>query len=310
MADDVLKVKEEYEDYLFSFPNVVGVGIGEKVKTVNKKEVPTGEQAVVCFVKSKKPLAMLGIEKVIPKVVAGVKTDVVETGIISAPPKKRVKWVGVYSPNRKRTEKWRPVEAGVSCGHPKVSAGTLGTFVSRKGEPHILSNNHVLANVNNAEVGDPIIQPGIYDGGTSTDEIGTLKDFKPITFTESNTVDCAIATVSVPYDNYVVGLGKPEGITYPNIGMKVIKGGRTTGITRGAIRYIDATVEVGYPPQKTAIFKNQIMTDDMADGGDSGSILFEDGTENVVGLLFAGSDKFTIFNKIDDVRKTLGFDIL
>jgi hypothetical protein len=63
MANDVLKVKEEYEDYLMGFPNVVGVGIGEKVKTVNKKQVPTGEQAVVCFVKSKNPYRCLGLKR-------------------------------------------------------------------------------------------------------------------------------------------------------------------------------------------------------------------------------------------------------
>jgi hypothetical protein len=255
---------------------------------------------------------MLGIEKVIPTVIAGIKTDIIEVGTLSAPPKKYVKWVGVYSPNRKRTDKWRPVEAGVSCGHPRVTAGTLGAFVSRDGEAHILSNNHVLANVNDAEIRDPIIQPGIYDGGRSKDTVGTLKDFRPLTFAEgkSNTVDCAIASVDVPFENFIIGIGKPEGISPPNIGMKVIKSGRTTGITRGAIRYIDATVKVGYLHQREGLFKNQIMTGDMADGGDSGSILFEDGTENVVGLLFAGSDKFTIFNKIDDVRRTLGIDLL
>jgi hypothetical protein len=45
-----------------------------------------------------------------------------------------------------------------------------------------MSNNHVLANSNAAQPGDPIWQPGKYDGGGSADQIATLEQFIPIGF--------------------------------------------------------------------------------------------------------------------------------
>src|SRR5713101_5810378 len=60
----------------------------------------------------------------------------------------------------------RPLVVGCSIGHFRITAGTLGCFVSTKsGEPRILSNNHVLANENSGKKGDAIIQPGQFDGG-------------------------------------------------------------------------------------------------------------------------------------------------
>jgi hypothetical protein len=47
----------------------------------------------------------------------------------------------------------------------------------------MLSNNHVLANSNAAEIGDPILQPGPYDGGRYPgDQIAVLEDFVRIHF--------------------------------------------------------------------------------------------------------------------------------
>lgn len=74
----------------------------------------------------------------------------------------------------------RPLVIGCSIGHFKITAGTLGCFVKDRatGEILILSNNHVLANENNAEVGDAILQPGKFDGGkVSIDTIGQLRRF-------------------------------------------------------------------------------------------------------------------------------------
>jgi hypothetical protein len=53
------------------------------------------------------------------------------------------------------------------------------------GERFILSNNHVLANSNNALVGDAILQPGAIDGGQNpADKVATLERFIKIRFTD------------------------------------------------------------------------------------------------------------------------------
>jgi hypothetical protein len=52
----------------------------------------------------------------------------------------------------------RPLLIGASVGHVDVTAGTIGAFVRRGKDVGILSNNHVLANENDASAGDPILQ--------------------------------------------------------------------------------------------------------------------------------------------------------
>jgi len=76
----------------------------------------------------------------------------------------------------------------------------LGAAVKEKGGGRrlILSNNHVLANFSagndgRAALGDAVLQPGAYDGGTVfTDTFALLKRFVPLksTFQRSH---CAIA---------------------------------------------------------------------------------------------------------------------
>ena len=79
-----------------------------------------------------------------------------------------------------RKTKRRPCPGGVSVGHYQITAGTLGCWVKKNDQWMLLSNNHVLANVNQAKIGDPIYQPGVYDGGTADDELGKLYEFVPI----------------------------------------------------------------------------------------------------------------------------------
>src|SRR5262245_14131391 len=93
----------------------------------------------------------------------------------------------------------RPVPLGVSTGHPAITAGTIGARTKdSNGNVYALSNNHVYANQNNANIGDPVLQPGAFDGGTVTnDTIGQLADFAPINFSGGNNqIDAAIALSS------------------------------------------------------------------------------------------------------------------
>lgn len=97
-----------------------------------------------------------------------------------------------------RTKKFRPAPGGISVGHRDVTAGTLGCWVKKAGQWFLLSNNHVLCNVNAGKKGDPILQPGSADGGTvESDEIAKLYDFVPISFTETSGCPFANAITSV-----------------------------------------------------------------------------------------------------------------
>src|SRR3989441_5004723 len=82
------------------------------------------------------------------------------------------------------TKRQRPAPLGFSVGHPLITAGSIGARVAdAAGNVFVLSNNHVLANSNDATIGDPALQPGPFDGGTApADQIGTLAAFNTIDF--------------------------------------------------------------------------------------------------------------------------------
>ena len=126
--------------------------------------------------------------------VSGVPTDVWEVGEIRA--------------LQARTDRWRPAPGGVSIGHYKITAGTLGCIVRDRatGDRLILSNNHVLANSNDAAPGDAVIQPGAADGGNVNDDtFATLERFCPIEFSESPGV-CNLAGAYADIGNALAGL--------------------------------------------------------------------------------------------------------
>jgi hypothetical protein len=73
-------------------------------------------------------------------------------------------------------------------GHAQVTAGTLGAWVHRGpgDERYLLSNNHVIANSNDAVLGDFIRQPGRADGGSDEDRFARLTDYVRIKFDGDN----------------------------------------------------------------------------------------------------------------------------
>jgi hypothetical protein len=164
--NEVYQAQRLFQDSLLVKPNVVGVAVGLKNGV--------GDPSVVVLVEQKVPVAALSASEMVPKEVDGVKTDVVEVGYLRA-----------YDSPRDR---FRPeIPSGVSIGHYKITAGTLGTIVTDKntGEKLILSNNHVLANSNNALVGDAILQPGPADGGQNpADMVARLERFIQIRFVD------------------------------------------------------------------------------------------------------------------------------
>lgn len=229
----------------------------------------------------------------------------------------------------------RPCPGGFTIGHVDITAGTLGCLVkdTTNGATVILSNNHVLANSNQAAIGDPIVQPGPYDGGAApTDTIATLTRFKEIDFTAgvNNYIDAAIATpvnlADVLHEIEDVGATIPtetRDITVDDLGQFVKKSGRTTQHTTGYADAVNATVQVKYGLGEKATFVDQIIIEqvlaeeDIAAGGDSGSVVLDDDNK-LLGLLFAGSERddgagepaTAIINPIKHVFNLLNLDTL
>lgn len=318
---DVQYIKTKHEKTLRKLPNVLGVAYGHGTTAgIRRKDV-----SVLVLVRKKKDKKLLSKKELVPKTIEGIPTDVIEVG-------------NICIQNKRVTENC-PAFPGMSIGHYEVTAGTFGAMVtdSFTGDRVILSNNHVLANSNFASIGDKILQPGLYDGGKKA--IATLLRFVPIkmanetcvilsfiekiinmfakligkSFKKSQPVNRVDAAVALPFagtvGERVYGLGDIMGWTYPHLGDIVIKSGRTTGITEGEVIGLGATVTVSYGNNREAVFENQIITTNMSQGGDSGSILLSANSHCAVGLLFAGSDTVTIFNSIDDVMSELKIKI-
>lgn len=156
------------QNELLRAKNVVGVAVGEKVSRGRN----TGQEAVVVLVQRKLPIAALTQSDLLPNEIQGVPVDVVEIGYPRA----------YVDPLPPPTNPYDKIMGGVSIGHYKVTAGTLGAVVidNETNQPVVLSNNHVIANSNDANIGDHIIHPAAYDGGTDADRVATLLRFQEI----------------------------------------------------------------------------------------------------------------------------------
>jgi hypothetical protein len=305
----VMDVQDRHTDILMAEPGIVGTATG-----LNEH----GRPAILVFAKSFE----LARAAFIPSKIEGVPVVVKITGEIFA--LKNPTLAGGDGGTFDLTARQRPAPIGVSTGHPDITAGTIGCRVTDGTNVYALSNNHVYANSNVASIGDAVIQPGTYDGGSSpADDIGTLSNFELIDFTGGvNTIDAAIALSSTdllgnatPSDGY----GIPQSSTAtPAINQKVMKYGRTTGLTKGSIYAIHANVNVGYGGGKQALFVDQIVITpgSFSAGGDSGSLIVLDSkgqgsgdTRRPVGLLFAGSSSITVANQIDPVLESFGVTV-
>ena len=232
--------------------------------------------------------------------------NVIESGFIDA------------QPHRFRI---RPAPGGVSVGHFRITAGTLGCLARGRKKPRnrrslILSNNHVLANSNSAGRGDSIIQPGRADGGRSPrDRIAILERFVPLRYGSGrvNFVDAATGWAWPQRVRkelvYLRGGSRrffrvSRRIRGCRRGMLVGKSGRTTQLTTGRIVDCNWSGWVNYGGGRRAFFRDQMTIrgtgDNFSAGGDSGSLIWTwDRRRNAVGLLFAGGGGLTIANKIE-----------
>lgn len=212
---------------------------------------------------------------------------------------------------------------GDSVGHFQFCAGTIGTCcydeTAFPGIPlryYILSSNHVLANSNNATNGDLILHPARLDGGTAPEDvIAQLSRFVPIKFISGgqapcNFVDAAIAQAEFfDLSREIRWIGHVQGINAsPNVGDLVQKTGRTTNFTTGTIIALNVTFDINYDGGRVARFCRQILTSNMSDGGDSGSLIV-DFSRRAVGLFFAHSSVINLVNPITFVQSLLAIRI-
>lgn len=331
MADDIDQVRSALKTAkarLHACANVVASGIGYKVK----QGKTTSDLSVVCSVTRKMPAAQLAASDLVPKTIDGVPTDVVETGSIRA--------------LQSHTARHRPAPGGVSIGHRDITAGTLGCLVRKNNQTFILSNNHVLANSNDAQPGDPILQPGPIDGGRlPSDHIGNLEDFVRIHFLQPeppsqcptargviavlNAICAAIASqtrykiVSIQQSDNLVDAAIARPLNDADVVDEILRIGPIRGVGDAALG-----AAIKKSGRTTELTTGQILQVDVTVDVDYGAgrtarfvdqllagrmsqggdsgSAILDDNDKLVGLLFAGSDNTTIMNRISHVFTALG----
>src|SRR2546425_3717439 len=110
VAEEALSAESGTDEY--GPENIVGVGIGEKIRG----DVLTGQPCVTVYVVAKVDSEKVSASARVPQEINGIPTDIVATGELHA------------FPHRGR---YRPAPGGVSVGHFRITAGTLGCLVRR-----------------------------------------------------------------------------------------------------------------------------------------------------------------------------------
>lgn len=282
----LLSAYEKVKDLLSSYPNVVKIGIGVKEKDGKL----TDEGCIKIIVKEKKSEAELGIDKVIPKVIDGVTTDIVlyQDKILEAT-------------CAEDQDSYRPIRGGIMInnvrnGGNEGGSGTLGCVAQLNSDNSwvILSNHHVLYG----------------DSGQDNDEIGQpwvgcswccKTNVVAKNVNKNTTLDCAIAKINsdIAVNNIIEEIGNIGGLGAVAAvnGERVRKRGARTGYTSGTISFIDVTTgeitvtanPAGGPTNDPGGCTNYRLGETVFSfPGDSGSVYLNDNNE-VVGLHYAGS---------------------
>lgn len=326
MALDINQLKElvrsdAVQRYLDE-PNITSVGIGYKVDG----ETQTDEVAVQFTVERKVVPEMLDAlgTPMIPEAFTfdgeTIPTDVVERTFAPT-----FEIIAERLPDFRKVRQ-ATVTPGISVSNALGTAGTFGCVVydAETGHPYILSNWHVLHG-SQGQIGDNIVQPGPFDdnSGVEVNRIGHL-----VRSHLGLAGDCAVATIEGrEFDARIFELDiAPQQLARVSLGTRVVKSGRTTGVTHGIVTRVFVTTNINYggatgvkriggfeigPDPDLPADKNEISM-----GGDSGSLWLikdsdtDDTTDIAAGLHFAGeaastADEYALACNLDSVLRKL-----
>ena len=298
-------------------PNVTSIDVGFPRRD---EEIVRGKLAIRFHVAEKlygvalESAVLAGETQLLPAYVGEFETDVLVG-------RYRPRWwtVGGWSPvvANPRLRRQDPLRGGISVSRDGAyGSGTLGSVVTDRatGRPMILSNWHVLVADWATRPGVAVYQPGLTDGGRFQDLVGRYaRDAMPVN------LDAAVASVTAArgLSREQLGLGAVSGVAAAEPGMRVVKSGRTTGVTEGEVTGVDGAAKLRYRGLDRVI--RQVVTIDpvegaavVSDAGDSGSLWLDASTDACVALHFAGSNvpERALGMDIARVLDALGVDLV
>lgn len=216
------------------------------------------------------------------------------------------------------TRRSRPAMGGDSIGHFAVpSAATLGCLVRDRADPatiYLLCDYTGLSGPGSVmQTGDPVVQPGIYDGGDPAHDviavIARWGEMSSDPAAAAANLSVALATVLDPADvsPQVRGRGYIAGVRPARPGQRVFIVGRTSGQAEGRVLRVGASLVL--PGQIAVPFADLIMTTPLVQGGDSGAVLLDE-QNYALGLGFAGGGNASYFIPMQRVLDALAVDLV
>ncbi len=306
--EELVEALRAHAQHWPELPNVTSVGIGYKILG-GRKTRTLSIQVTVCEKLDPEELRNRGFVP-LPKTVPTedgrqIPVDILERSYkpsytLTPEPVGSTLARPPTTPKLQRRRRLPRIMPGISVGHLNAKAGTIGAVVydKRTGRPCVLSNAHVLQGAEGMP-GDIVLQPGRFDDSdVANNSLGTL-----LRGHFGLAGDCAIAGIETRmFDDTILELGvAPRRLAKAAIGDKVVKSGRTTGVTRGTVVRIGVIIRNDYGgrigqvqiggfeigPMPGAPPPNGMLSDE----GDSGSLwLIENhgaATDIAAGLHFA-----------------------
>lgn len=331
---DLDEVKRE----LLQLPNVLAVGLGIK----ETAGAFTDQLSFRVYVSHKVDAAALGAAA-IPKVIRGVKTDVLTPLVLVDED------FAVCGSDRETLTKHRPLQGGIAISTDSTSYGTLGWFATLDADdsPVLITNKHVLYDTTNETTKEhrKTAQPQLgrvsncccCECGSDNvigESIVGIRDVSPLTATS---VDVALAKIDAtlaPDILFEITNDSSEevltvkGTAAAVVGQVVRKVGARSAFTRGSVIHIgDLAAAPADPGGGTfPVFTGQVVVmpaDDetyeikqggvckraFSNAGDSGSVILNE-DDRIVALLYRGDDatgsvKLTVGNNIQNVLDAL-----
>ncbi|MGJ5135250.1 hypothetical protein [Bradyrhizobium oligotrophicum] len=193
---------------------------------------------------------------------------------------------------------------GMSVGHRKGPAGSLGLFLNSPAGVGIVSNSHILAWCGRARAGDAIFAPHPGDSSEPR-QIGKLRNFSSLIKGDGVALDAAFAVLGtdVQHDGNLIPSGAPgcgkrimagEPLPLEAIGLEVAKIGRSSHVTVGQLSAFAVSPWITYSGlgevKLTGMLEVQWRSPQkpFSISGDSGSVVYRPDTMEAIGLVVGG----------------------
>jgi hypothetical protein len=294
---ELKKVKEEYENKLFSYKGVHSIGIG--YKRVAGRD--NSELAILVYVDNPQMVKELKQANIVP---ANILIDII------CVPKLSYDILFVHNIELINSDqgRYRPLIGGIQIYLAEKNSawiGSVGTFVKSNNESdqnlYLLSNLHVLESI-----GLAVLQPlyGTKNIIAVTSMVDDFQDTDAALAIANDLTEIAVNTIEG-----VGNINEIQTLTDADLNKRVIKRGRTTMLTEGTIEATNVTIQLGDGTIRTDCVI--VRADDgklFSDSGDSGSPVILKDENKLVGLHFAGDKTLggiSVFCKIDNVFRNL-----